>query len=389
MCAYRLFIVKGKRSSLSLGTPVFTLARQRTRMEKRDPNSESDNGSSQTVKLSLTSTEGNTLKYASLLVLTIQNAVLILSMRYSRTLSGDMFITTTAVVLSETLKMVTCLVIIFLQKQNWAEFTRHLYESIILDWRDTLKMSVPAIVYALQNNLQYVAVSNLGAAVFQVTYQMKILTTALFSVLLLGKRLTGLQWGSLVTLFVGVAMVQLSSKATERSSQEQHQLLGLAAVILSCLSSGFAGVYFEKMLKGSSASVWLRNVQLGLFGSLSALIGMFAKDWDAIYENGFFFGYSPLVVTVVVQQAVGGLVVAVVVKYADNILKGFATSLSIIISCIAAVFFFKFQITFTFTIGAAFVMVAIYLYGKPQAPSKTLSSTLPTTATSRTGPPTT
>ena len=31
-----------------------------------------------------------------------------------------------------------------------------------------LKMSVPAIVYMVQNNLQYVAVSNLEAAVFQV-----------------------------------------------------------------------------------------------------------------------------------------------------------------------------------------------------------------------------
>lgn len=113
-------------------------------------------------------TESSTLKYASLVVLTIQNAVLILSMRYSRTVSGNMFITTTAVVLSETLKMVTCLTIVFFQKKSFAEYYQHLYDSIIVNWKDTLKMSVPAIVYALQNNLQYVAVSNLGAAVFQV-----------------------------------------------------------------------------------------------------------------------------------------------------------------------------------------------------------------------------
>lgn len=112
--------------------------------------------------------ESNTLKYASLLVLTIQNAVLIISMRYSRTISGSMYITTTAVVLSETLKMLTCLTIIFFQKSTISEYTQHLYTSIVVNWQDTLKMSVPAIVYALQNNLQYVAVSNLGAAVFQV-----------------------------------------------------------------------------------------------------------------------------------------------------------------------------------------------------------------------------
>ena len=207
---------------------------------------------------------------------------------------------------------------------------------------------------------------------------MKILTTALFSVILLGKKLTGLQWASLFTLFVGVAMVQLSGEASEKSSQEQNQLLGLSAVVLSCVSSGFAGVYFEKMLKGSDASVWLRNVQLGMFGSLSALLGMLLKDWSNISAKGLFFAYTPLVWSVIIQQAVGGLIVAVVVKFADNILKGFATSLSIIISCIAAVFLFRFTITVNFTIGAALVMVAIYLYGKPQAPTAA-SSILPTT----------
>lgn len=43
----------------------------------------------------------------------------------------------------------------------------------------------------------------------------------------------------------------------------RNMLLGLAAVLLACFSSGFAGVYFEKILKGTAPSVWMRNIQLG------------------------------------------------------------------------------------------------------------------------------
>ena len=88
-------------------------------------------------------------------------------MRYSRVLSGDMYFTTTAVLFSEFSKMVVCLLIIFYQQRS--NFLSHLHEAIVVNWLDTLKMSVPAIVYMLQNNLQYVAVSNLEAAVFQVS----------------------------------------------------------------------------------------------------------------------------------------------------------------------------------------------------------------------------
>ena len=38
-------------------------------------------------------------------------------------------------------------------------------------------------------------------------------------------------------------------------------------------------------------------------------------------------------------QAFGGLVVAAVVKYADNILKGFATSVSIVVSSLVSFYF--------------------------------------------------
>ena len=42
--------------------------------------------------------------------------------------------------------------------------------------------SVPAFVYMIQNNLLYLAASNLDAATCQITYQLKILTAALFAV---------------------------------------------------------------------------------------------------------------------------------------------------------------------------------------------------------------
>lgn len=110
----------------------------------------------------------NNLKYVSLVTLTLQNALLILTMRYSRLVAGKMYITTTAVVLSEFSKMVICLGILLYQEKSITKWLTLLHQGLIVNWKDTLKMSVPAIVYMLQNNLQYVAVSNLEAAVFQV-----------------------------------------------------------------------------------------------------------------------------------------------------------------------------------------------------------------------------
>ncbi|XP_038603648.1 LOW QUALITY PROTEIN: UDP-galactose translocator [Tachyglossus aculeatus] len=318
------------------------------------------------------------LKYISLAVLVVQNASLILSIRYARTLPGDRFFATTAVVMAEILKGVTCLLLIFIQKRgNVKHFVLFLYEAVLVQYVDTLKLAVPSLIYTLQNNLQYVAISNLPAATFQVTYQLKILTTALFSVLMLRKSLSRLQWASLLLLFTGVAIVQAQQAgaggggggggaAAPGRAADQNPVAGLAAVVVSCLSSGFAGVYFEKILKGSAGSVWLRNLQLGLFGTLLGLAGLWWAEGPAVAQRGFFFGYTPVVWGVILNQAFGGLLVAVVVKYADNILKGFATSFSIVVSTVASVRLFGFRVDPLFALGAGLVIGAVYLYSLPK-----------------------
>jgi len=183
---------------------------------------------------------------------------------------------------------------------------------------------------------------------------------------MLRKALSVVQWVSLVILFIGVSIVQLQPENAQTSSEdrEQRPMLGLFAVIVSCLMSGFAGVYFEKILKESKQSLWLRNVQLGFLGTVMGLITMEIKEGDRLRLNGFFHGYDAMVWLVIILQSLGGLLVAVVVKYADNILKGFAASMAIVVSCVVSIFFFDFRLSLQFTIGASLVMGSIYLYGK-------------------------
>lgn len=264
------------------------------------------------------------------------------------------------------------------------------------------------------------AASNLDAATFQVTYQLKILTTAFFSVVILKRNLSKLKWMALGLLTVGIALVVLphgastsfinyitgnttitdAATADGSSSSEsgnQTNLHGFLAVLTACLLSGLAGVYFEKILKSAapashkpiasedeeenkkyddeeseeeqeqndvSNQIWIRNIQMSFFSVLLGLVFVvMLQDGATIIEKGFFVNYNLLTWTVIGIQAFGGLVVALVVKYADNILKGFATSISIILSSIISVWLFNFSVSISFLLGATFVIYATYLYG--------------------------
>ena len=125
----------------------------------------------------------------------------------------------------------------------------------------------------------------------------------------------------------------------------------------------FSGVYFEKTLKGTSTTLWARNFQLAVFSIIIGTIGMYINDGEKIRQKGILFGYHSLVWLIIVMQAFGGILIGVVVKYADNILKGFSAAVSIVVSCIASVFLFQFQLSAPFVMGAGLVMFSTYLYG--------------------------
>lgn len=115
------------------------------------------------------------------------------------------------------------------------------------------------------------------------------------------KKLTLNQWFSLVCLMIGVTLVQWPQDHTDDHHTTDHlsetakdtkgnSLIGLVAVILSCFSSGFSGVYFEKLIKFSNQSLWVRNIQLCLFAGMLSALTVLVQDYNAVSSGGFFQG---------------------------------------------------------------------------------------------------
>ena len=244
---------------------------------------------------------------------------------------GQRYITSTAVFLTEVVKFGICMTAaLFEMAQDVSpslpatSLFQHLASTVFSG--DSWKLAVPAALYTLQHSLAFVAVSNLDAATLQVTYQFKILPTAIFSILILRRSLAAQKWAALALLMFGVALVQVpvsqhpvaatalkdvhtriyfprsfedlrhwgqgppmaglhKRSATYEGieedmllqNQERNEALGFAAAILSCTASALGSIYFEKTLKEatSKVSIWIRNVQLSVYSMVPSLcIGM-------------------------------------------------------------------------------------------------------------------
>ncbi|XP_048586800.1 UDP-N-acetylglucosamine transporter [Nematostella vectensis] len=313
--------------------------------------------------------DGMATKTLVFFILTFQAACYFLMVRYSRTRKGNMYFSSTVVVITELVKLCFSVVVIFCQSpRNFGDF---LIDKLFSQRWTFLKLSIPSLLYTMQNNLLYLAMTHLDAATFQITNQLKIMTTALFSILLLNKSISRKRWFYLLMLMIGVAVVEIElhrkiaakMNKKEADAASKSFLIGFLSVLAASVISGFAGVFLEKIVKHKSTSLWIMNVHLYSWGVCLGVLGVVLKDGYQISQLGFFYGYDSVVWTVVALASAGGILVSLVLKYASTITKGFATSCAIVLSSLASVIIFGFDPSIYFILGAFLVVFAVILYG--------------------------
>jgi len=319
---------------------------------------------------------GLPLKWISLVALTLQTSGQALLIRWARSSKGPVpYLASTVVFCAEVLKTFVSFWLLAVELGSVRQAATAVRTHLAQDPADLLKAAVPSLIYTVQNNLMFYSLERLSAPVQQVLYQMKILTTAALSVVFLKKHLQPFQWLALCLLAFGIALVQWPRQSalpapTQATPMPQlietfgmlqrlkamdvEQLKGFAAVVCSCLTSSSAAVYVQMMLQQTSVSIWIRNVQLGAVGAVVSLMVALGRDGSRIAEDGFLQGYTSRVVLVIHMNALGGLLCAVMLKYAGATLGCFSTALSIILTS-----FLSFQLLNDFVPDGLFVFGAL------------------------------
>jgi len=335
-----------------------------------------------------------------LILLAVQNCSKNLLMRYVMK-DRPNFLTSAAVLGSEFLKLTaSCCYIILYEEKSPKSIIQYLKE----DYRNTLLLVVPASAYNLQMSLEYVALGNLSAAMFSVLVQTKLLFTATFAATVLRKQLKYIQVISLVLLTAGVMLCNLSN-ANDKSvglDTGANVTKGITATLGIALSSGFASVYTEKVIKAQRGrsvvdtssdkkyGLAYTQVQLALMSLVT--IGVYAclKDFRAILEYGLFHNFTTGAFLSIANSALGGLIgmshnvikyffseklasfthshflllfsVAAVLKYADSVLKGYATAMSVILTGVLSMLLFGTSLSAIYFMGIVNVVTAVLLY---------------------------
>ncbi|KAF5449129.1 hypothetical protein F2P56_029606, partial [Juglans regia] len=290
----------------------------------------------------------------ALTVLTSSQAILIV---WSKRAGKYEYSVTTANFMVETLK---CALSVAALSSIWRNEGVTEDNRLSTTLNEVIVYPIPAALYLVKNLLQYYIFAYVDAPGYQILKNLNIISTGVLYRIILKKKLSEIQWAAFILLCAGCTTAQLNSNS-DHVLQTPFQ--GWMMAIVMALLSGFAGVYTEAIIKKRpSRNINVQNFWLYVFGMVFNAIAILVQDFDAVMNKGFFHGYTIITVLMILNHALSGIAVSMVMKYADNIVKVYSTSVAMLLTAVVSVFLFGFNLSLAFFLGSTVVSVSVYLH---------------------------
>ncbi|ORC88147.1 putative nucleotide sugar transporter [Trypanosoma theileri] len=285
---------------------------------------------------------------------------LFLTIRYSKKLEREGFLSYNSTGIVMAIEITKIMVSVALK---YAEDGDFLFYSVTFGrerrelWRMSMVYVIPALLYALYNNLTYINLHYFDPGTVQMFMQTRVLFTGFLFATVLQRALSLRQWISLGILTIGLIVKYISPTLMMLMN------VRVLAILLQAFFSSLAGVYNELALKREAyLSIHQQNFFMYLYGILfNLLLGLLVAPQEYMQLHLLYHPHI-IFIPIIFMGALNGLTAAFILKFINVIVKAFASAVEVVLMAVVASLVLDESFTQQDFVAAVFVMVSVYLY---------------------------
>eukprot|EP01116_Phalansterium_solitarium_P021668 TRINITY_DN6827_c0_g1_i1.p1 TRINITY_DN6827_c0_g1~~TRINITY_DN6827_c0_g1_i1.p1 ORF type:complete len:387 (-),score=144.65 TRINITY_DN6827_c0_g1_i1:540-1700(-) len=219
-----------------------------------------------------------------------------------------------------------------------------------------------ATLYCVNNQFSFVLFRLADPATINLFKSSSTFFAAMLLFVFAHRPINRLQWPAIMIQVFGLAIVQYDPCKDGSILPAYVYAVLISAVLITSVSS----VWNEHMVKNHRASLHVQNMGLYAFGFTLNLLGFLMMPILLPAEPSahipFFEGYTLTAIGVVFCNSIVGVVITAVYKYADAIVKTFASACSTCVFLFVSPIFFGWSPTLVVYLGCFVVFAASYSY---------------------------
>jgi len=253
--------------------------------------------------------------------------------------------------------------------------------------RSSLRFLLPSVLYALNNNIYLVGLTMVPPPIWLILCSVRTAITASVYKFILKRDLTKWQFFGAFLIVSSIIVTKLPDLLNTKGQANDVPILAVVLAMFVSCNSVTAAVYTEKLFKnkdqnkgGRSETFLEQQFWLYFYGILVASVvhlissgGSYYGPSNLIEDFGKIFVESPsvfwLLAAALFTGSIGGLVVASILKYLDNIVKEYSGSVANIMTALVSAYLFPDKFTFTpfVLVSLTLLLTGIFIYETKKA----------------------